>query len=521
MQTLKEPIAFGAAPEDEIMSIRTGLFALIGVIAGMGFAASDAARREGVAARKTPVWKHSDVIFMYASDEAAYRAYGATFVAWGGAERSEPVKMHHDLGIRCTGSMWCLTAGAKTLYEDPALREAVARDIEGKPIEVSWLFDHTYKDMKTYFGCTNHPAFRAHCETRVREVMSGGADGLHIDDHLGVAQAATAFGGGLCDSCIAGFRDYLKQHATPAQLAEAGVKDLDTFDYRDVIRRHATTRAQYQKVQNEIPLMDLFRKYHLETAAEFIHRLGKIGAEAAGHPILLSANAPLAEERHRLVARHLTHVVSETHFNARQGAANVADAVKAFDVARNLGLPLAVTAFGWDWSHIKATDEEELVRFWIALTYAHGQWFMAPHPKRQWCFNQELGTHWYPAPVEAYAPVYRFIRDNARWLDGFEAIDAASIQPPPNTLLTARRKGEDGPLVLHLLNRDYDPATKHMRPRENLTIALPASMLKGLPGAVQLLPYGAKAEMSTVRTENDIARIQVPTLGLWTLVIVE
>ena len=88
--------------------------------------------------------------------------------------------------------MWCLTAGAKALYEDEKLRDAVAKDIEGKPVAVPWLFDHTYKDMKSYFGCTNHPAFRAHSERKVREAMAGGADGLHIDDHLGVAQAATA-----------------------------------------------------------------------------------------------------------------------------------------------------------------------------------------------------------------------------------------------------------------------------------------------------------------------------------------
>jgi len=476
---------------------------------------------EGNATQSEPVFKHSDVVFMYASDADAYKAYNASFVAWGGAETKGRVKMHHDLGIRCTGSMWCLTAGAKTLYENAELREAVARDIEGKPIEVSWQFDHTYKGMKTYFGCTNHPAFREHSRERVRRAMSGGADGLHVDDHLGVAQAATAFGGGLCDYCIAGFREYLKKHATPEQLSEAGVTRLDDFDYRDLIRNYGKTGEQYMKVQGKIPLMDLFRQYHLETAAAFVRELHKVGEKAAGHPILLSANACIPGKRHAVVVKCLTHVVCEVHFNARQGTAKLEGAVGAFEMARRLGKPIAATAYGWDWSHIKARNAEELVRFWIALTYAHGQWFMVPHPKRQWCFNRELGTHWYQAPIQAYAPLYQFIRKNARWFDGFEAIDAPSIKVPAKVLCRARRKGQTGPIVLHVLNRDYDAKADRMRPAENVRVMLPRPMLDGLHGRAQLLSYDADPQTAQIKTDLAIASIDIPELGLWTLVVIQ
>lgn len=484
-------------------------------------AASDSAAEDEKSSLPEPVFKHSDVVFMYASNEAAYKAYGATFVAWGGANSKERVQMHHDLGIRCTGSMWCLTAGARTLYENAELREAVARDIEGNPIEVSWLFDHTHRDMKTYFGCTNHPAFREHSRQQVRRAMSGGADGLHIDDHLGVAQAATASGGGLCDYCIAGFREYLKKHATPEQLAKAGVRILDDFDYRDVIRKFAKTRGEYMKVQGTIPLMDLFRQYHLEAAAGFVRELHKVGEEAAGHPILLSANACLPEKRHAVVVTYLTHVVCEAHFNARQGTAKPDDAIAAFEMARSLGKPIAVTAYGWDWSHIKAKNAVELVRFWIALTYANGQWFMVPHPQRQWCFNNELGTHWYQAPIEAFAPVYQFIRKNAQWFDGFDPIDTAEVNTQANVLSTARRKGQSGPIVLHILNRDYDAEADRMRPAKGVRISFPRKMLDGLSGSARLLSYDADPQDAPIETDGDTASITIPELRLWTLVAIE
>lgn len=164
-----------------------------------------------------PVLRHSEVVFMYAASDEAYRAYGATFVAWGGAETADKVKRHHELGVRCTGSMWCLTAGAENIHKDPKLRAACAVDIEGNPVEVPWLFDHTYQGTKSYFGCTNNPDFQELCRERVRQAMAGKADGLHVDDHLGTAGSCWQ-GGGFCDYCMKGFREYLKSHATKSTL---------------------------------------------------------------------------------------------------------------------------------------------------------------------------------------------------------------------------------------------------------------------------------------------------------------
>ena len=490
-----------------------------------------------------PALKHSEVVFMYAADEAAYRAYGATFVGWGGADKADQVRKHHDLGIRCTGSMWCLTAGAKNLYENAERRDAVAKDIEGRPIEVPWLFDHTYKEQKTWFGCTNHPAFREHCRREVRRVMAGGADGLHVDDHLGVAQAATGFGGGLCDYCIAAFRQYLKTHASKDDLAKAGVSDPEKFDYRDLIRKYATTRADYLKVRNRIPLMEQFRSFHLEAAAAFVRELGEVAAQAAGHPVLLSANTGLPDKRHAVVVPYLTHMICEVNFNASAGTAKIDGALAAFAMARDLGKPMACCAGGQDYAFVKANQAEDLVRFWIALAYAHGQRYMVPHPTRQWCFTKELGTHWYAAPVEAYAPLYRFIKANAEWFDGFEAVDdeGLSVTSPvglaaqlagrvpsgqpvakstPSVIVAARRKAPGGPVVVHLVNRDYDAEARRIRPAKDVTVALPAA-LAGKSGRARVLSYDAEPLSVELRADGTATQIKVPELRLWALVIVE
>jgi hypothetical protein len=470
-----------------------------------------------------PALRHAEVVFMYAAPEDAYRAYGATLVAWGGAERAEQVKRHHDLNIRCTGSMWCLTAGAENIHKDPNLRAACAVDIEGRPVEVPWLFDHTYQGTKTYFGCTNHPEFQKLCRERVRQAMSGRADGLHVDDHLGTAGAAWWQGGGFCDFCMSGFREYLRTHATKDQLQQAGVEQLDAFDYRALVRKYATTRQEYKKVQHRIPLMDLFLAFQTEAAAEHVRQLGRLAEEVAGHPVLLSANACLPNEVHTHVVKYLTHIVCEVDQHAAAGTGQIDRAIEAYQLATRLGKPLAATASGWDWAFVKQNQCEELVRFWIALAYAHGQRFMVPHPQRQWCFNNELGTHWYAAPVEAYAPLYRFIRANAEWFDGFEAVPMKDPVRgvPADVLVTVRGKGGSGQIVLHVLNRAYNPQTKSVKVLSNVEFSVAGTLMASAKPRATLLSYDKPPQQVDLVREGDTLGLTIPELRLWTLVVLE
>jgi len=460
---------------------------------------------------------------MYAASDEAYQAYGATFVGWGGAHTLEQVKRHHDLGVRCTGSMWCLTAGAENIHKDPKLRAACAVDIEGYPVEVPWLFDHNYEGTKSYFGCTNHPDFQDLCRQRVRQVMAGGADGLHVDDHLGTAGAAWWQGGGFCDYCMKGFRAYLKDHATKEQLQQADVERVDEFDYRSLVRKYATTRQEYRKVQHQIPLMGLFLQFHAEAAAEHTRRLGQLAAEVVGRPVLLSANACLPNRTHTHVVKYLTHVICEVGQNASAGTSRIDHAIEAYELVTSLGRPMAATASGHDWAFVKQNDCEELVRFWIALAYAHGQRFIVPYPQRQWCFNNELGTHWYAAPIEAYAPVYRFIRANADCFDGFEAIDLKGREPdaPTNVLVTVRRRSGSNQVVLHVLNRDYDSETKSMRSLLNVEVFVKRFLISPTKLQARLLSYDEPAQQVDLVQGADAVSIRIPQLRLWTLAVLE
>jgi hypothetical protein len=418
--------------------------------------------------------------------------------------------------------MWCLTAGAENLHKDPKLRGACAVDIEGHPVEVPWLFDHTYQGTRTYFGGTNHPDFPALCHERVRQVMAGKADGLHVDDHLGTAGSCW-HGGGFCAPCMKSFREYLRRHATNEQLQQAGVEQVDDFDYRTLVRKYATTRQEYKKVQHQIPLMPLFLQFHADVAAEHTRQLGQLAAEVAGHPVRRSANACLPNKTHTHVVKYLTHVICEVGQNAPAGTSRIDHAVEAYELVASLGKPMAATASGQDWAFVKQNNCEELVRFWIALAYAYGQRFMVPHPQRQWCFNNELGTHWYAAPIEAYAPVYRFIRANADCFDGFGTVEIKDHKPgaPANVLVTIRKNSKTNQVVLHVLNRDYDAQTKTMRPLANVEVSLEKSLAAPTKPQARLLSYDQPPQQVDLVQEADTLRVRIPELHLWTLAVLQ
>ena len=87
------------------------------------------------------------------------------------------------------------------------------------------------------------------------------------------------------------FHEYLKEHPDEEQLPKASVSDIETFDYRELVRKYAKTRAEYKDVQHEIPLMDLFLDFQASVPAEHTRQLGLLASDVVRHPVLLSANA--------------------------------------------------------------------------------------------------------------------------------------------------------------------------------------------------------------------------------------
>jgi hypothetical protein len=445
------------------------------------------------------VLTESDVVFMYPPrDAATVRAYRATVLAWGGAHSWEKVEAYRALGVHPTGTMWCLTAGGYVLSHHPELAEGVVRDITGVPIEVPWLPEGREKGTPNLWGCFNHPAYRAFLRKKVRECMDGGALGLHVDDHLGTAHPAISYGGCFCDFCIAAFRTFLKTVQADV-LAAAGVGDVETFDYRTLVRRHAATREDYLKVQESIPLHREFIEFHLREAARNVRELHALAEEVVGRPVSLSANTGLPWTPHMMVTPYLTYLVGEVEQKA-EGELDGAGAVSAYRLAVALGKPMAATASGLDWAYVKKHHLVNRVLYWIAQSYACGQRLMTP--EKAWCYTPGVGSDYYHGKTDVYAPYYRFVRENAALFDGYRA-----VRPPLvvlfNPPLDFYGGGRMSRLMTQLAERNV-PFDVLLSPND-WDLGEPDS----LPGNCSHYRYIMKDDRDTVRVDHP-GLIEVP-----------
>ncbi|MCX6362154.1 MAG: hypothetical protein NT029_20355 [Armatimonadetes bacterium] len=360
-----------------------------------------------------PALSRSDVVFMYQADRQTYADYGATVLAWGG--KPDARALAEAKGVRWLGSVGMVTEFNR--YHDrfpETYAEALCRDIDGKPVKVPWLTDHQHKGIPYWWCCTNQPRFRTYLRERVTETIKAGAEGLHVDDHMGTS-GGLWLGVCFCDRCVEGFRGYLAAQP-PDRRGALAKADAAAFDFRADVRAWLAAAPGRQPTQH--PAWPVWTAYQCKAAAALMAELRATAEAVAGKPVPVGANAGLLWPLHLADFKVLDLFSAETDHHAAGRKPSDAP-ILAYRLADAVGRPYAATASGQDWAYVQEKQLHGLVRHWIALGYAAGHRLMAPH--RQWCYTPEKGTHWYQGPAERFAPLYRFVRENAGLFDGYEA----------------------------------------------------------------------------------------------------
>ena len=368
--------------------------------------------------------RRSDVVFMY-DNPKMYEAYGCTVLGWAGGGKKEHIELAHSKGVRLfSTSVGFLTEFRRAIdFSDDHL-DAACRNFAGEPFIVPWLWDHKHKGQPAWWWCTNSPLYREYLESRLEQVAEVKPDGLHIDDYRGTSGSVTWRSGGFCRHCIAGFRKYLAENVSKEKLAEAGIEDLSGFDYRQFLLQQGVKPEEYNRRRGSLPLAAEFYDFHVKAATAFVAGYRRRAEELCGRPLALCVNSGLTNPQALAIAPHLTHFCCEVSHGAA-GRAVAKHPIYVYKLADGLNRPVTSTASGHDWAYVMEHNRPCQVRTWIALSYAFGHNFMAPH--RQWCYTKEKGTHWYDGPTDEYAWPYRFVRRYARLLDGYEAVAPVAV----------------------------------------------------------------------------------------------
>ncbi len=431
-----------------------------------------------VAAPPSPALRHSDVVFMY-DDPKQYEAYGCSVLGWAGNANKQHIAQAHAHGVRMfSTSVGFLTEARRVIDFSPDFLDAACRNFEGQPFIVPWLWDFKYKGQPSWWWCTNSPLYRQYLRQRLVEDMKAEPDGLHIDDYRGTSGAVTWREACFCRHCMAGFREYLRQHALPAKLAALGIPDLEKFDYRKFLIDRGVRPEEYRKERYKQPLAAEFLDFQVKADTRFVADYRRMAEEIRGRPLALCVNSGLDDAGSLAIASHLTYFCCEVnHAAARKEMPS--HPVYVYKLADGLHRPVAATASGQDWAEISENKHAGLVRTWIALAYAHGQNFMAPH--RQWCYTEQKGTHWYAGPAQQYAWLYQFVRRRARLLDGYDAV--AQVAVVYDNAARRHWRGDIEPICTSLAARNI-PFTVVVAGDDWLDYRLDASVLAGFKAVI-------------------------------------
>lgn len=378
----------------------------------------------------------ADVVFMYSAREPEqYETYRATVAGWGGRPPSrgdaavesfrERVEAARSRGAKYCGSVdFLVDFGGFIDFRPDAFMEAVTRDLDGEPLRVPWLWDLEHKGHPAYWFCTNNPDYRAYLLDQAERAALAPIDGLHIDDYSGSSASSAYNGGCFCEHCMEGFREWLAENVPQNKLKDSGVEDVSVFDYQAFLREKGFTAETYKSRHWEVPMIDWFQRFQNGRMKERILSVYERAESLRGKPLLRSINSNASSPRTLVPAPLIDYFCGEVHHHA-EGGAGPLEPVFVFKVTEALGRRQTATASGQDWAWIKANEKPGLVQTWIAQAYAFGGVFMVPH--NQWCYTQELGTHWWHGKPEDFAPIYRFIRERADWFEGYETHANAAL----------------------------------------------------------------------------------------------
>ena len=357
------------------------------------------------------VFDYGDVCLSSRSQRAnsieTIKAFGANLLMWCYSANADFIKQCKDAGIETF-------QGAINSIPGTPETAAHALDFDGNPVVAPWMVAFNRK-KPWYWGCNNRPRFMERSLERAKQALAAGADWLQFDDWSMVVSAAAWGGACFCEECLSGFRQYLKDWLSAEQLAELGVHDVDTLDYRAYLSAsHDITDAQsYKDMRRSVPTTTHFEDFQRHSVGQFFTELRRRIDEQAGRAVPMSINSSFYRPAQR--SNYIVDVVD--FLQGETWHMSLVDLAIAAKVADGLGK--------WQVFVPKPRDVR-VARMAIAASYALGQLMLVPWDMYMGSDATGVRPRYY-GTAEQYGDLFHFVRDNPALFDGYEATPVVGV----------------------------------------------------------------------------------------------
>ena len=165
-----------------------------------------------------------------------------------------------------------------------AMTQAAVLKLDGSPYVIIENFAGD-PDATQYAYDINHPDWRQYVMEQALAAVDAGADGISIDDINGNRWWVENGWGSFNPSSESGFRDYLKDEYSTAELGDMGITDIDSFDYSDFLTDNGWTvdsiRLEDYPYHAAFPFYDDFFNFQSKATAEFANLIMQTAKEYA------------------------------------------------------------------------------------------------------------------------------------------------------------------------------------------------------------------------------------------------
>ena len=311
--------------------------------------------------------------------------------------------------------------------------------LDGSPNEQPWK-RHWRNAFARCSGCCSNPDFEKLYVRALQTYTKAGATMIQRDEGNGNDNRPN-YGGCFCDHCMDGFRTFLTERVGATELAEGGIEDIKTFDYREALRAAGAPVGDAFSRWDGGALKRHFRAYQHQVSIGFMARTRAALNESADTSVAMSCNNgvrtfdDVMQQFDWFFGELSRHHATPANLYRTAAMAGRLNRLQIVTMPKKGAHSLYGDPKGWE-RHTRQT---------IAVSYAVGAICMVPwdvYMPNTFSENRERSetARYFGKPAD-YADLFGFIRANDALLHGYE--DAAAIGPG----LFETRWGRDFPVV--------------------------------------------------------------------------
>lgn len=297
-----------------------------------------------------------------------------------------------------------------------------AKDLNGE--NISWRGEGPYNGHYHHWQSHHGPDFLEWMKFQVDRLLLAPVTHIMFDSQTSATRTLHWKGGDFSPYAMQGFREYLAKKYTNQELVERGIKDINSFNYREFLLDQGFTLETYKKaalsIEGDIPFYKDFVYFNRASLnAQMEKVFAHIDSKRPG--IQIGATSNLVEPRGYIFTDRMTYLAGEYDHPSDPAESPPFKPILHYKAAEASNKTLVYFPYPTALRDIRDRNAPRQARSWIAQAYAMGSVFTIPG--RAWMGGRES---WDPG-WENHHDIYEFVHDNRILFDGYSALSNTAL----------------------------------------------------------------------------------------------